>query len=110
MTRFRGHSTVGSIAPGDVHDHSDRGVQYTSLAYGRRCQEAGLVPSMGSAGDAYDNAIAEALFDYIEGWYNPHRRHSALGYLSPAEFEEAWQPPDAVPDTVSVKMARAAGG
>src|SRR5262249_25900498 len=93
-----------------VH-HFDRGVQYTSLAYGRRCQEAGGGPSMGSAGDAYDNAIAEAffatletellmrhrfidrstarsmLFDYIEGWYNPHRRHSALGYLSPAEFE-----------------------
>ena len=92
-------------AAGVVH-HSDRGVQYTSLAYGRRCQEAGVVPSMGSAGDAYDNAIAEAffatletellmrhrfidrgtarraLFDYIEGWYNPHRRHSALGYLS----------------------------
>ena len=98
---------------GVVH-HSDRGVQYTSLAYGRRCQEAGVVPSMGSAGDAYDNALAEAffatletellmrhrfinrvtarrtLFDYIEGWYNPHRRHSAFGYLSPAEFERKW--------------------
>ena len=101
-------------AAGVVH-HSDRGVQYTSLAYGRRCQEAGVVPSMGSAGDAYDNAIAEAffatletellmrhrfidrgtarraLFDYIEGWYNPHRRHSALGYLCPAEFERRWE-------------------
>ncbi len=100
-------------AAGIVH-HSDRGVQYTSLAYGRRCQEAGVVPSMGSAGDAYDNAIAEAffatletellmrhrfidrgtarraLFDYIEGWYNPHRRHSALEYCSPAEFERRW--------------------
>ena len=74
-----------------------------------------MVPSMGSAGDAYDNALVEAffaplevellmrqrfinrgaarraLFDYIEGWYNPHRRHSALGYLSPAEFERRWQ-------------------
>jgi putative transposase len=100
--------------PGVVH-HSDRGVQYTSLAYGRRCQQAGVVPSMGSAGDAYDNAIAEAffatletelldrhrfidrgtarraLFDYIEGWYNPHRRHSALAYCSPAEFERRWE-------------------
>ncbi len=96
-------------AAGVAH-HSDRGVQYTSLAYGRRCREAGVVPSMGTAGDAYDNALAEAffatletellmrqrfidhgtarraLFAYIEGWYNPHRRHSALGYLSPAEF------------------------
>ena len=101
-------------AAGVVH-HSDRGVQYTSLAYGRRCQEAGVVPSMGSAGDAYDNALAEAffatlevellmrhrfidrgtarraLFDYIEGWYNAHRRHSALGYCSPAEFEGRWE-------------------
>jgi putative transposase len=106
-------------AAGVVH-HSDRGVQYTSLAYGRRCQEAGVVPSMGSAGDAYDNALAEAffatletellmrhrfidrgtarraLFDYIEGWYNPHRRHSALGYCSPAEFERRWEEPRVV--------------
>lgn len=118
---------------GVVH-HSDRGVQYTSLAYGRRCQEAGVVPSMGSAGDAYDNAIVEAffatletellmrhrfidrgtarraLFDYIEGWYNPHRRHSALAYLSPAEFERTWQHPDAVPEAVSTEMISAAGG
>lgn len=100
-------------AAGVVH-HSDRGCQYTSLAYSRRCQEAGVIPSMGSVRDAYDNALAEAffatlevellarqtfvdhsaarrgLFDYIEGWYNPHRRHSALGYLSPAEYERRW--------------------
>ena len=118
---------------GVVH-HSDRGTQYTSLAFGRRCREAGVVPSMGSAGDAYDNALAEAffatletelltrhrfidcstarrtLFDYIEGWYNPHRRHSTLGYLSPAEFERRWwQQPDAVQRTVSTEMAGAAG-
>ncbi len=121
-------------APGVVH-HSDHGAQYTSLAYGRRCQEAGIVPSMGSAGDAYDNALAEAffatletellmrrrfidrgtarraLFDYIEGWYNPHRRHSALGYLSPAEFERRWwQQPNAAQGTVSTEMESAAGG
>jgi len=100
-------------ATGVVH-HSDQGCQYTSLAYGRRLAEAGVVPSMGSTGDAYDNALAEAffatlevelldrhsfidrstarrvLFDYIEGWYNPHRRHSALEYLSPAEYERRW--------------------
>ena len=99
--------------PGLIH-HSDRGSQYTSLAFSRRCQEAGVAPSMGSVGDAYDNALAEtffatletellmrhtfvtrkaarlALFDYIEAFYNSQRRHSALGYLSPAEFERRW--------------------
>ena len=115
--------------------HSDRGAQYTSLAFGWRCQEAGIVPSMSSVGDAYDNAFAEAffaaleteplmrhrfidrgtarraLFDYIEGWYNPHRRHSALGYLSPAEFERMmWQQPDAMQGAGSVGMISAAGG
>jgi putative transposase len=95
---------------GVVH-HSDHGCQYTSLAFGSRCHEAGVIPSMGSRGDCYDNAISEAffaslecelldrssfrthaqartaIFDYIEAFYNTHRRHSALGYLSPAEFE-----------------------
>jgi putative transposase len=98
-------------APGLVH-HSDRGVQYTSLSFGKRLEDEGLVPSMGRVGSAYDNALAEsfvatlktellyrntwptrqaartAIFEYIEGFYNPRRRHSALGYLSPAEFEE----------------------
>lgn len=98
---------------GVVH-HSDRGCQYTSLAFGRRCREAGIVSSMGRRGDAYDNAMAEAffatletellmrrsfphrgaartaIFDYIEGFYNPRRRHSTLGYLSPAEYERRW--------------------
>jgi len=100
-------------ATGLVH-HSDRGAQYTSLAFSRRCRDAGIAPSMGTVGDAYDNAMAEAffatletellmrqtfatrsaarltLFAYIEGFYNPRRRHSALGYLSPAEFERRW--------------------
>jgi putative transposase len=95
--------------------HSDRGAQYTSLAFSRRCRDAEIAPSMGTIGDAYDNAMAEAffatletellmrqafatrraarlaLFDYIEGFYNTHRRHSALGYLSPAEFERGWR-------------------
>lgn len=97
--------------PESVIHHSDRGCQYTSYAFGKRCREAGVVPSMGSTGDAYDNAMAEsffatlerevlnrrrfrnqaearmALFQWLEGWYNPHRRHSALGYLSPINFE-----------------------
>ena len=98
-------------SPGLVH-HSDRGVQYTSLSFGKTLEDEGLLPSMGRAGSAYDNALAEsfvatlktellyrsswpsrqvvrtAIFEYIEGFYNTRRRHSALGYLSPAEFEE----------------------
>ncbi len=100
---------------GLVH-HSDRGSQYTSLAFGRRLAEAGIAASMGSVGDAYDNALAEsffasleselidrtgwatpaearsAVFDYIEVFYNRTRRHSALGYLSPYEFERRYRP------------------
>jgi len=97
--------------PTGVVHHSDQGSQYTSIAFGMRCKEAGIRPSMGSVGDCYDNAMCEsfnatlecellakhrfatqreaslAVFDFIEGWYNPHRRHSALGYLSPNEYE-----------------------
>ena len=97
-------------AAGLVH-HSDRGSQYTSLAFGRTLRDAGIVASMGSRGDAYDNAAAEscistiknelvhqhrfttrdqarlAVFDYIEGFYNPHRRHSRLDHKSPIEYE-----------------------
>ena len=95
---------------GLVH-HSDRGTQYTSLGFGRRLREAGIVPSMGSVGDAYDNAVAEsffatlkrelvyrtwfpsravartAVFDYIEVFYNRQRLHSTNGQRSPAEYE-----------------------
>jgi putative transposase len=98
-------------SPGLVH-HSDRGVQYTSVSFGKRLEDEGLLPSMGRVGSAYDNALAEAfvatlktellylsswptrqvvrtaVFEYIEGFYNMRRRHSSLGHLSPAEFEE----------------------
>ena len=97
--------------PADVIHHSDQGSQYTSVAFGFRCKEAGVRPSMGSVGDAYDNAMCEsffatlecelldrrkfqtkaaarmAIFQFIEGWYNPGRRHSALGYQSPVNYE-----------------------
>jgi putative transposase len=97
--------------PGVIH-HSDRGSQYTSLALGKTLTDAGVLPSMGRRGDAFDNALAESffatletelidrrtfktrdqarleVFDFIEGFYNPSRRHSALGYLSPAEYEQ----------------------
>ena len=96
--------------PGLIH-HSDRGSQYTSVEFGSRLKEAGLLPSMGSVADAYDNSMAEsfvstlkrelihrhswpsrqtartAIFEYIEGFYNTRRRHSALGNLSPSEYE-----------------------
>lgn len=97
---------------GLIH-HTDRGSQYTALSFGKRLEEAGIVPSMGRAGSALDNAISEsfvaslkrellhrqrylsqeaartAVFDYIEGFYNRVRRHSSLGYLSPSDYEEA---------------------
>ena len=97
--------------PRGVILHSDQGCQYTSIAFGLRCKHAGVRPSMGSVGDAYDNALCEsffatlecelleqhrfrnqaearmAVFDFIEGWYNPHRRHSSLGQKSPLNFE-----------------------
>lgn len=98
--------------PEGVIHHSDQGCQYTSIAFGARCRIAGVRPSMGSVGDCYDNALCEsffatlecelidrerfetraearmAVFDFIEGWYNPHRRHSALDYQSPMTYEK----------------------
>jgi putative transposase len=98
--------------PRGVIHHSDHGTQYTSIAFGQRCEKAGVRPSMGSVGDAYDNAMAESFFatlecelldrqsfrtqrdardavlEFVEAWYNPHRRHSSLGYLSPNDFEK----------------------
>jgi putative transposase len=97
--------------PENVIHHSDHGCQYTSIAFGARCREAGIRPSMGSVGDCFDNAMCEsffatlecelldrqrfatqtdariAVFDFIEGWYNTHRRHSALDYKSPMRYE-----------------------
>lgn len=120
--------------PRGVIHHSDRGSQYTSYAFGKRCQEAGIMPSMGSVGDAYDNAMAEsffatlerevlnrrrfrsqaearmAIFEWIEGWYNPHRRHSGLGYRSPVNYERAHHQARArmAVDSASGKIGKAA--
>jgi putative transposase len=98
-------------APGLIH-HSDQGSQYTALAFGQRCQKAGIDRSMGARGCALDNAVCEAffatlkkelirrrswltrrelqsaVFAWIEGWYNRRRLHSTLGYRSPQQFEE----------------------
>jgi putative transposase len=97
--------------PGLIH-HSDQGSQYVSLAFGHAAGSAGIAISMGSRGDAYDNAVAEtffatiekelvnrrswpdrlelqsAVFEYIEAFYNRQRRHSTLGMLSPIAYEQ----------------------
>jgi putative transposase len=101
--------------PQDVIHHSDQGSQYTSIAFGNRCKEMNVRPSMGTVGDAYDNAMAESffatleceliarrtwetktqarleIFTWIETWYNPRRRHSGLGQMSPINFEKLQQ-------------------
>ena len=101
--------------PDQLIHHSDRGSQYTSDAFRALCDHAGISVSMGRRGDAYDNAVAEsffatletelldrttfgdrnqarsAVFDYIEGFYNPRRRHSAIGYHSPLDYERSTQ-------------------
>ena len=106
MALWRRNPEVGLIL------HTDRGVQYTALSFGKRLEEAGIIASMGRVGSALDNALSEsfvaslkcelflhdhrfvsreaartAVFDYIEGFYNRVRRHSSLGYLSPSEYE-----------------------
>lgn len=101
--------------PHGVIHHSDQGSQYTSIAFGKRCEQMNVRPSMGTVGDAYDNAMAESffatleceliarrtwktktqarleIFTWIETWYNPRRRHSALGQMSPINFENLQQ-------------------
>lgn len=101
--------------PYNVIHHSDQGSQYTSIEFGQQCSDAGVRPSMGSVGDCYDNAMAEsffatlkcellnqyrfahpdearrAVFQFIEGWYNPRRRHSAIGYQAPNAYEAQYE-------------------
>jgi len=103
---------------GETILHSDHGSQYTSWAFGQRLQKAGLLGSMGSVGDCYDNAMMEsfwgtlqlelldrrtwnsraeltnAIFEWIECWYNPNRRHFSLGMLSPVNYEQRHTPSD----------------
>jgi putative transposase len=97
--------------PREVIHHSDRGSEYTAITFGTRCTKLGVRPSMGSVGDCFDNAMAESffatlecevldrnhfetrgaarsvIFCWIHSWYNPTRRHSSIGYVSPQEFE-----------------------
>lgn len=107
---------VNQRRPEQVVHHSDQGSQYTSIAFGLKCHEHGIAPSMGSVGDCYDNAMIESCFatlelevfarndfttradaqaaviNWIEGWYNPTRRHSSINNLSPNEYERRHWP------------------
>jgi transposase InsO family protein len=101
-------------APGQTVLHSDRGTQYTSWSFGHRLRDAGLLGSMGRVGSAYDNAmmesffgtlqrelldrrpwqtrkeLASAIFEWIEAWYNPRRRHTSIDHLSPVDYERLY--------------------
>ena len=122
--------------PDMVIHHSDQGTQYTSTDFKKRCRQMGVRLSMGTVGDAYDNAMAESffatlecelldrrswktkaeaktgVFTWIEGWYNPHRRHSSLGQIAPMQFEKRYEenknrnPEDALPTAAAVGRKR----
>ena len=105
-------------SPEKTIHHSDQGCQYTAIAFGKRCKDEGVRPSMGSVGDCYDNAMAESffatlecelierdtftdrsearlsVFEFIEGWYNPERLHSGIGYQSPNRYEKEYHSRD----------------
>ncbi|MFD4291559.1 IS3 family transposase [Streptomyces sindenensis] len=115
------------VAPGELVHHADHGTQYTSIKLTTRLVRAGIRASMGSVGDSYDNALAEnlwmliktecirgrtfntraeanlALFEYIDGFYNPRRIQKRLGYLSPIEFEEKHYANQAATEPVNLK-------
>jgi putative transposase len=116
--------------PENVIHHSDQGCQYTSIAFGKRCRDMGIRPSMGSVGDCFDNAMCEsffatlecelidrrtfrtqaearmAVFEFIEGWYNPHRRHSAIDYDSPVNYERRFH---SLPNPESTNLSTETG-
>ncbi len=105
MATWRRHPSAGTVV------HSDRGSVYTSWVFGHRLRQAGLLGSMGRVASSVDNSmieslwatmqrelldtrrwtskaeLASAIFEWIEAWYNPRRRHTALGMLSPADFD-----------------------
>ncbi len=118
--------------PQQVIHHSDHGSEYTAVAFSSRCRELGITISMGSVGDCFDNAMMESffssleaevlnryrfatreqartrLFSWIEGWYNSHRLHSAIDYLSPREFEQAFMIKNARPSAAPIPPSREA--
>ena len=120
------------VAPGELIHHADHGCQYTSIKLTTRLVRAGVQASMGSVGDSYDNALAEnlwtllksecirgrvfatraegnlAIFEYIDGFYNPRRIQKRLGYLSPIEFEEKHYANQAAAEPVNLKTRQTA--
>ena len=114
MTNALGMAIDRRIPPTGAIVHSDQGVQFASWAFTQRARDSGLLPSMGSVGDCYDNAmieafwsrmqvelldqqrwhtrieLANAIFDYLEVFHNRQRRHSSLGMLTPIEFENTF--------------------
>lgn len=125
---------VAQRRPRQVIHHSDQGCQYTSVGFGLRCRAAGVRPSMGSVGDCYDNAMCESffatlecelldrvtlhnpqearsvVFDFIEGWYNPKRRHSSLDYESPLAFERRHMSSHSVASTIESPTTQTSEG
>ncbi|MGK7235888.1 IS3 family transposase [Streptomyces hygroscopicus] len=119
--------TSREVTPGELIHHADHGTQYTSIKLTTRLVRAGVQASMGSVGDSFDNALAEnlwiliktecirgrvfatraeanlALFEYIDGFYNPRRIQQRLGYLSPIEFEEKHYADQAAAEPVNLK-------
>jgi putative transposase len=111
VTNALGMATQTRTPAGGTVIHSDQGVRFASWAFTQRAKDSGLVPSMGSVGDRYDNAmieafwsrmqtellnrhrwktrmeLANAIFEYLEIFHNRQRRHSSLGMLTPIEFE-----------------------
>ncbi|MDJ0372112.1 IS3 family transposase [Streptomyces sp. H10-C2] len=120
------------VEPGKLIHHADHGCQYTAIKLTTRLVRAGIQASMGSVGDSYDNALAEnlwmlvktecvrgrvfatraeanlALFEYIDGFYNPRRIQKRLGYLSPVEFEEKHYTEQATAEQANLKPSRPA--
>jgi transposase InsO family protein len=120
----------GQRCPEQVIHHSDHGSEYTAVAFSGRCRQLGIRLSMGSVGDCFDNAMMESLFSsleaevldryrlrtrdeartkifsWIEGWYNPHRRHSGIGYLSPREYERRFSQKHARPSAALLPHSR----
>ena len=115
------------VEPGELIHHADHGCQYTSVKLTTRLVRAGIQASMGSVGDSFDNALAEnlwmiiktecirgrvfatraeanlALFEYLDGFYNPRRIQKRLSYLSPIEFEEKHYADQATAEPVNLK-------
>ena len=127
-------AAVAQRRPRDVIHHSDQGSQYTSLGFGGRCREAGVRPSMGSVGDGLRQCDVRgassphssascwhgagshprprrgsAVFSFVEGWYNPVRLHSALGYRSPIDYERQMQETPMMPEHTSRQPSTKSG-